>query len=94
MGLATDIVGLAGAAFIGLVVCLEIGLRIGLRHAAKQPGSAYEGSGSIEAAVFALLSRLLAFSRSGTTGHLDYRRQLIVQEANAISTAYISMPRS
>lgn len=91
MNMTTSIIRLSTLVFLGLVVCLEIGFRLGRRNAAKHQESAYEGLSSIEAAVFALLGLLLAFSLSGATGRLDYRRQLIVQEANAIGTAYLRL---
>jgi hypothetical protein len=77
--------------FIGLVACLEVGYRIGRRGSEQHPELAHEGIGVIEAAVFALLGLLLAFSFAGGTSRLDTRRQLIVQEANAIGTAYLRL---
>lgn len=75
--------------FVGLLACLEIGYRIGRRNSEKYSGAAHEGIGVIEAAVFALLGLLLGFSFSGGTSRLDTKRQLIVQEANDIGTAYL-----
>jgi len=75
--------------FVGMVACLDAGYRIGCRSSAKHPELAHEGVGAIEAAVFALLGLLLGFSFAGGTSRLDARRQLIVQEANAIGTAYL-----
>ena len=75
--------------FAGLVVCLEMGFRFGRSRSHSIPESAHEGIGVIEAAVFALLGLLLALSFSGGASRLDVRRQLIVQEANAIGTAYL-----
>jgi hypothetical protein len=40
-------------------------------------------------AVFALLGLLLAFTFYGAAARLDKRRELIVEEANAIGTAYL-----
>src|SRR5215472_11049625 len=77
--------------FSGIIVCLEIGYRIGHRASARNPESAHEGVGVIDAAVFALLGLLLAFSFAGGTSRLDTKRQLIVQEANAIGTAYLRL---
>jgi hypothetical protein len=45
----------------------------------------------IEAATFALLGLLLGFAFSGALGRFDTRRGLIVQEANAIGTAYLRL---
>jgi ABC-type glycerol-3-phosphate transport system permease component len=79
------------ALFLGMVACLEAGFRIGLRSSTTNPELAHEGIGVIEAAVFALLGLLLGFSFAGGTSRLDTRRQLIVQEANAMGTAYLRL---
>ena len=39
--------------------------------------------------MFSLYGLLLAFSFSGAAGRYDARKQLIVEEANAIGTAYL-----
>lgn len=77
---------LAFVAFAGILACLEIGYRLGRRGA---DDLAHEGVGAMEAAVFALLGLLLAFSFAGGTSRLDARRQLVIDEANAIGTAYL-----
>jgi ABC-type glycerol-3-phosphate transport system permease component len=82
---------LAVGLFLGILACLELGYRAGRRTSEKHPEWAHEGIGVIEAAIFALLGLLLGFSFSGATSRLDTRRQLIVQEANAIGTAYLRL---
>jgi hypothetical protein len=42
-----------------------------------------------EAAIFALLGLLVAFTFSSAANKFDNRRQLIIQEANAVSTAFL-----
>jgi len=79
------------ALFFGILVSLEIGYRIGRNKRARDPESAHEGPGAIEAAVFALLGLLLGFSFAGGTSRLDTKRELIVREANAIGTAYLRL---
>ena len=74
--------------FFAMVACLEMGYRIG-GYAAKQIENAHEGTSTIEAAIFALLGLLLAFTFSNGISHLDQRRQLIIQESNAIGAAYL-----
>jgi hypothetical protein len=74
--------------FLGMLVCLEIGYRFGRRRSQADP-RAHEGLGTIEAAIFALLGLLLGFAFAGATSRLDARRQLVVQEANAIGSAYL-----
>jgi hypothetical protein len=75
--------------FVGMLACLEAGYRLGSRP--KNADLASEGLGTIEAAVFALLGLLLAFSFSAGLSRLDARHRLIVQEANAIGTAYLRL---
>ena len=72
----------------GLLACLEIGYRIGRNRAGKNSEVGFEGIGAMEAAIFSLVGLLLAFSFSGAATRFEARRQLIVQEANAIATAY------
>src|SRR3982751_3270307 len=75
--------------FVGMVACLEVGFRIGRVAAAKDPAAAHEGVATMDAAAFALFGLLLGFSFAGATSRLEMRRQQIVQEANAIGTAYL-----
>ena len=74
--------------FVGMLLCLEGGYRLGHRHS-RMDSKPHEGIGAIEAAIFALLGLLLGFAFAGATARFDARRQLIVQEANAIGTAYL-----
>ena len=75
--------------FLGMVVLLEVGRRIGIHRRQKDPEGAREGVGAAEGAVFALLGLLIAFTFSGAATRFDQRRSLIVEEANAIGTAYL-----
>jgi hypothetical protein len=83
--------GLATVTLVGTLSCLELGYRWGHYSIAKTPELAHEGIGAVEAAVFALLGLLLGFSFAGATSRLDSRRHLIVEEANAIGTAYLRL---
>jgi hypothetical protein len=73
--------------FSGMLVCLELGFRLGRKQAMIDSG-AHEGVGAIDAAIFALLGLLLGFAFAGAMSRLDVRRNLLVSETNAISTAY------
>jgi hypothetical protein len=75
---------ITGLLFVVFVASTEIGYRIGARARDKER----LGIGVIEGAVFGLLGLLLAFSFGTGIAHLDQRRQLIVNEANAIAVAY------
>lgn len=81
-------IALSLSIFVGVIACLETGFRLGCRDSSD---TAHEGTGALEAAVFALLGLLLGFSLAGGMSRLDHRRDLIVQEANAIGTAYLRL---
>ena len=65
----------------------------GLRARHLAAGSEHEvsGAGIVEGAVFALLGLLLAFTFAGAASRFDDRRKLIVEESNAIGTAYLRL---
>lgn len=77
------------ALFAGMLVLLDVGRRVGLRKLAADPQGAHIGTGTVDGAVFALLGLLIAFTFSGAATRFDDRRDLIVQEANDIGTAYL-----
>lgn len=82
---------LAGSLFFGMLIVIEVGRRIGVRRRAEDPEGGRAGFGTIEAAVLALLGLLLAFTVSGAGARLDARRHLIIEETNAIGTAYLRL---
>lgn len=69
--------------FGAMLLMMELGRRIG-RNTDDTPGA-----GAVNGAIFAILGLLLAFSFSGAASRFDQRRDLIVQEANDIGTAYL-----
>lgn len=69
-----------------VIACIELGRRIRIRRNQKEAPS---GLTTIDGAVFGLMGLLLAFTFSGAESRFDARRQLIVQESNAIGTAYL-----
>jgi hypothetical protein len=77
------------ALFLGMLGLLEVGRRVGRRRAAADPEHADAGLGAAEGAVFGLMGLLIAFTFSGAATRFDARRDLIVQEANDIGTAYL-----
>jgi hypothetical protein len=74
--------------FFGVLSLLEVGRRIGERRLAKDPEGARASTGVVEGAVLALIGLLIAFTFSGSGSRFDAGRDLIVQETNAIGTAY------
>src|SRR5205807_1526863 len=75
--------------FASTLFLLLAGRRIGVRQRALDPEGAVAGFGAVEGAVFGVMGLLLAFTFSGAASRFDGRRQLIVQETNAIGTAYL-----
>ncbi len=80
------IVAIGLVTFAGTLACYEVGRRLGIR--ALNPDREGEGVGAVEAALFALLGLLIAFTFSGAAARFDDRRELITQETNAIGSAY------
>jgi hypothetical protein len=77
--------------FFGVLIFIDIGYRIGRRQRARGDESPQEDIGPVDAAVFGLLGLTLAFTFSGASDRLAVRRAQIVQEANAIGTAYLRL---
>ena len=82
---AFGVVGL----LLAMLLVAEIGRRLGRREAARDAGGLAKGTGPAEAAVFALLGLMLAFTFSGAASRFEARRHLITEETNAIGTAYL-----
>lgn len=82
---------LTAGVFAGMLVFLELGRRIGRWRAARDPQAPRVEVGALDGAVFALLGLLIAFAFSGAASRWDARRQLVVEEANAIGTAYLRL---
>ena len=76
--------------FAGMIALSEIGRHLGRWRAARDR-SASEGGGIVDGAIFALLGLIIAFAFSGAASRFDARRGLIVEEANAIGTAYLRL---
>ena len=74
--------------FLGMLLFMELGRRLGLASLKKDP-DAHRGTGAIEGAVFAILGLLIAFTFSGAATRFENRRHLIGQETNTIGTAYL-----
>jgi len=81
----------AAALFVGMLVLLEMGRRIGARRAERDPEKATAGLSAVDGAVFGLMGLLVAFSFSGAAARFDARRHLIVEETNDIGTAYLRL---
>ena len=79
----------AAAFFVCSLILLNFGRHLGMRYLQQQKDAAnMAGLTTVEGAVFALIGLLLAFTISGALQRFDERRQLVIQEANAASTAH------
>ena len=92
--LSEDTAAVGAAAFIvilflGMLVSIELGRRIGKRRLSRDPDRARTGLEVVETAVFALFGLIIAFTFFGAASRFDARRQMIAEEANAIGTAYL-----
>jgi hypothetical protein len=72
----------------GMLVSMEAGMRLRARHlrAAESDSTRFA---AVHGAAFALLGLVIAFTFSGAASRFDHRRDLIVEEANDIGTAYL-----
>lgn len=73
--------------FLGMLLFLYCGYFI--KRKAKLIN--FEGLGSIHTALLALLGLLIAFTFTGAYERFDHRRNLIIEEANNIGTAYLRL---
>jgi hypothetical protein len=91
MDFTFKIIALASGLFVGMLLLLETGRRLGLQWLAQEAEAARAGFGVVEGAVFALMGLLIAFTFSGAASRFDARPQLVVEEVNAIGTAYLRL---
>jgi hypothetical protein len=81
-----------GAFVAAMIGAIEIGRRMGrIAFAASDATARPAGLAAVEAVAFGLLGLLLAFTFSGAAARLDARRAQIVDEANAIGTAWLRL---
>jgi len=76
---------------VGMGIAMKMGHRLGVAEYKRNPSAAGKGVSAIDGAIFALFGLLLAFTFSGAASRFENRRDLVVQEVNAISTAYLRL---
>jgi len=79
---------LAVGLFFAMLLFIELGRRIGRRHATKRAADAPAANIVGDSVVYALLALLIGFTFNGAAARFDDRRQLIVQTVSAMSTAW------
>ncbi|MEN9665227.1 MAG: hypothetical protein RLZZ326_1590, partial [Planctomycetota bacterium] len=77
--------------FTAMMIAAGSGHRLAVRRLSRPNPDAAVGAGAIDAAALGLLGLLIAFWFSLAATHLDLRRSLIVEEANAIGTAWLRL---
>jgi hypothetical protein len=81
-------VAIAVLFFAGSLILLRLGQHLGLRHRKRSGSEGIGGLATVEGAIFGLMGLLLAFTIAGALQRFDDRRQLVIQEATAATTAY------
>jgi len=81
-------VAIAAVFFVGSLILLRLGQYLGLRYRKRNGTEGTGGLATVEAAIFGLMGLLLAFTIAGALQRFDDRRQLVIQEATAATTAY------
>jgi len=87
--LSGNLAFIAALIFISLFFVMTIGYRIGKRHRHKQElaEKREKTAGTVTGAMLALLGFMLAISLSMADSKFESRRELVLDEANAISTS-------
>lgn len=91
MGFLTGTILFALSLFLTMVGGAELGYRKGQRDLDQEQDRKIEGLGTIDSAIFGLLGLLLAFTFTNALSGLSIRRVSVVNEANAIGTAYLRL---
>jgi len=80
---------IAVALFISMALAMELGYRIGLWNKMTANDASKEHINSIQASILGILALLLGFTFSLSLQRFDSRSEAVVEEANAIGTAYL-----
>jgi hypothetical protein len=84
-------IGLAAAMFVGIIVALVAGRRLGIRRRALNPEATSGGVAAVQGSIFGLVGLLIAFTFSGAASRFDARRMLIIDEVNALGTTWLRL---
>ncbi|MCB0040839.1 MAG: hypothetical protein KDE23_14215, partial [Caldilinea sp.] len=71
------------------LLAIECGYWLGRQWQRRYPDEKESGVGALAGATLGLLAFLLALTMSMAVGRFDTRRQLVVEEANAIGTTFL-----
>jgi hypothetical protein len=73
---------------VAMLVLMEIGRRIGIRHLTSDIAETRKGLAAVDGVIFSLLGLLVAFTFYGAAERFDARRKMVIDEADAIGTAW------
>jgi hypothetical protein len=88
LALSSSPVVVFSAVLVGLLAASEIGFRVGRWRRVRADASARSLVGATRTSFIGLLALLLGFAFAFAAARYDTRRDALVREANAISTAY------
>jgi len=80
--------GIAAIFFVASLLALHCGRYLCQRYRKHEGADSMAGLGTVEGAIFGIMGLLLAFTIAGALQRFDDRRQLVLQEATAATTAY------
>ncbi len=81
----------AATLFAGMLACLRLGWRLGRRRLASLGENGQAGLGTVEGAVFGLMGLLIAFTFTSAATRFYDRRDIMIQQVNAIGTAWLRL---
>jgi hypothetical protein len=74
--------------FVGMLALMEAGRVVGSRRRLRDAEGSHAGLGVVDGSVFGLLGLLMAFTFSEAANRFSDRKLLIVEEVNAVGTAW------
>ncbi|HMN43344.1 MAG TPA: hypothetical protein PKE27_02155 [Povalibacter sp.] len=77
--------------FGSVAASLRFGWLVGRRRMSDEGRDANEGLGTVDGAIFGLMGLLVAFTFTGAATRFEHRRDLIIEEVNAIGTAWLRL---
>ena len=83
-----DAAVVAGALLVAMLLVIEGGYRFGRANEREEPPMAKAHVNAIQASLLGILALLLGFTFSSALQRYDARSQAVIDEANAISTAW------
>ena len=80
---------IAAVLFVSMVVVIELGFRLGLRRQHVESEDSKSHINTIQGSMLGILALLLGFTFSQSLQRFDTRSEAVVEEANAIGTAWL-----